>query len=166
MTLPRWNPSVTLSPREARVRKRVGKKRKLFGFLCDHRRELFDEDFQAQLEQMYRDTGAGKDPVPPALLAMALLLQGYSKASDSDAVELAACDARWQLVLDCLGNDEAPFSQGALFNFRERLIAHDMDRKLLERTRELAKRTGAESLRALRERGMSAAELKGELGFD
>jgi glutamyl-Q tRNA(Asp) synthetase len=32
--------------------------------------------------------------------------------------------------------------------------------------RRLAKRTGAESLRALRERGMSAEELKGELGFD
>ena len=143
MTLPRWNPPVTLSAREARTRKRVGKKRKLFGFLCDHRRELFDEDFQAELEQMYRDTGAGKDPVPPALLAMALLLQGYAKSSDSDAVELAVCDARWQLVLGCLGSDEAPFSQGALFNFRERLIAHDMDRKLLDRTRELAKRTGA-----------------------
>ncbi|NVB42258.1 transposase [Pseudenhygromyxa sp. WMMC2535] len=143
MTLPRWNPPVTLSPREARIRKRVGKKRKLFGFLCDHRLELFDDDFQAELEQMYRDTGAGKNPMPPALLAMALLLQGYSNASDSEAVELAACDARWQLVLGCLGCDDPPFSQGALFNFRERLIAHDMDRKLLERTRELAKRTGA-----------------------
>lgn len=32
--------------------------------------------------------------------------------------------------------------------------------------RRLAKRTGAESLRTLRERGMSAADLKGELGFD
>ncbi|NVB37200.1 IS1182 family transposase [Pseudenhygromyxa sp. WMMC2535] len=143
MTLPRWNPPVTLSPREARIRKRVGKKRKLFGFLCDHRLELFDDDFQAELEQMYRDTGAGKNPMPPALLAMALLLQGYSNASDSEAVELAACDARWQLVLGCLGCDDPPFSQGSLFNFRERLIAHDMDRKLLERTRELAKRTGA-----------------------
>lgn len=143
MTRSRWKPPVTLSPREARIRKRVGKKRKLFGFLCDHRLELFDDDFQAELEQMYRDTGAGKDPVPPALLAMALLLQGYSNASDAEAVELAACDVRWQLVLGCLGSDEAPFSQGALFNFRERLIAHDMDRKLLERTRELAQRTGA-----------------------
>lgn len=143
MTRPRWNPPVTLSPSEARIRARVGKKRKLFGFLCDHRHELFDDDFQAELEAMYRDTGAGKEPVPPALLAMAVLLQGYSSASDSEAVELAACDARWQLVLGCLGSDDAPFSQGALFNFRERLIAHDMDRKLLERTRELAKRTGA-----------------------
>ncbi len=143
MTLPRWNPPVALSSREARIRKRVSKKRKLFGFLRDHRHELFDDGFQAELEQMYRDTGAGKDPVPPALLAMALLLQGYSSASDSEAVELAACDARWKLVLDCLDRDETPFSQGALFNFRERLIAHDMDRKLLERTRELAKQTGA-----------------------
>jgi len=143
MTLPRWNPPVALSSREARIRKRVSKKRKLFGFLRDHRHELFDDGFQAELEQMYRDTGAGKDPVPPALLAMALLLQGYSSASDSEAVELAACDARWKLVLDCLDCDETPFSQGALFNFRERLIAHDMDRKLLERTRELAKQTGA-----------------------
>ena len=45
MTLPRWTPPITQSSREARIRKRVGKKRKLFGFLCDHRRELFDEDF-------------------------------------------------------------------------------------------------------------------------
>jgi hypothetical protein len=143
MTLLRWNPAEPLSPREARIRKRVGKKRKLFSFLCDYRRELFDDDFQTQLEAMYRDDGSGKECVPPALLAMALLLQGYSKASDSEAVELAACDARWQLVLGCLGSDDAPFSQGTLFNFRERLIAHDMDRKLLERTRDLARRTGA-----------------------
>ena len=143
MTLSRWNPSVSLSAREARIRKRVGKKRKLFGFLCDYRHELFDDEFQAQLEAMYRDDGSGKEAVPPALLAMAVLLQGYSKASDSEAVELAACDSRWQLVLACVGQDDAPFSQGTLFNFRERLISHDMDRVLLERTRELARRSGA-----------------------
>lgn len=143
MTIPRWTPPVALSAREARVRKRVGKKRKLFGFLRDHRHELFDEAFQAELEGMYRQTGSGKAPVPPALLAMAVLLQGYSQASDSEAVELAACDTRWQLVLGCLGDEDSPFSQGALYDFRQRLIAHDMDRRLLERTRELAKQTGA-----------------------
>jgi hypothetical protein len=152
MTLPRWNPPTTLSTREARVRKRVGSKRKLFGFLCDHRHELFDEEFQDELERMYRDSGAGKDPVAPALLAMALLLQGYSKASDAEAVELAACDARWQLVLGCLGDEDAPFSQGALFYFRQRLIDHDMDRVLLERTRELAKQTGAFDFKQLPKR--------------
>jgi hypothetical protein len=143
MTIPRWNPPVAKSAQEAGIYKRVTKKRKLFSFLRDHRHELFDDEFQAELEEMYRRTGAGKNPVPPALLAMTLLLQCYSQASDAEAVELAACDLRWQLVLGCLGGEGAPFSQGVLFDFRQRFIAHDMDRKLLERTRELAKRTGA-----------------------
>ncbi len=143
MTIPRWNPPVAKSAREARVYNRTTKKRKLFSFLRDHRHELFDDEFQAELEEMYRQTGAGKNPVPPALLAMALLLQCYSQASDAEAVELAACDLRWQLVLGCLGSEDAPFSQGELFDSRQRFIAHDMDRKLLERARELAKRTGA-----------------------
>ena len=56
--------------------KRLVRTRKLFGFLRTHRGELFDDAFQAELESMYRDTGAGKDPVAPALLAMVVLLQG------------------------------------------------------------------------------------------
>ena len=88
---------------------------------------------------MYRDTGAGKEPVPPALLAMALVLQGYLGMSDFDAVESSVFDARWQMVLDRLGETEPAFSQGALQAFRERLIANDMDRRLLERTIELAR---------------------------
>jgi hypothetical protein len=39
--------------------------------------------------------------------------------------------------------EEPPFSQGALQAFRERLIAKDMDGRLLERTVELAKKTKA-----------------------
>ncbi len=49
-----------------------------------HRHEIFDDDFQAELESTYRDTGAGSEPVPPAQLAMALLLQGYLGLSDAD----------------------------------------------------------------------------------
>jgi hypothetical protein len=75
------------------------------------------------------------------MLAMALLLQSYVGVSDAEAVELTVVDLRWQMVLDCLGSQEPAFSQGTLFDFRERLIAHDMDRRLLERTRELAHRT-------------------------
>jgi hypothetical protein len=74
---------------------------------------------------------------------MATLLQAYANVSDAEAVDLSVVDARWQMVLDVLGADEAPFSQGALQAFRERLIAHDMDRRLLERTVELAKETAA-----------------------
>jgi hypothetical protein len=65
----------------------------------------------------------------------------YLRVSDADAVALSVADARWQLVLDCLGAKEPSFSQGGLQRFRERLIANDMDRRLLERTIEVAKRT-------------------------
>lgn len=143
MTIPRWTPPVPISTREKRILSRVRKRRRLFAFLREHRHELFDEAFQRELEAMYRQTGSGKKPVPPALLAMVLLLQAYEGVSDAEAVECAAFDARWQLVLDCLGCEHPPFSQGALHDFRQRLIAHEMDRRLLDRTRELAKQTKA-----------------------
>lgn len=130
----RWMPKVELTKREQMMMKRLTRVRALFGFLRLHRHELFDAAFQDQLAEMYRDTGAGDEPHPPAMLCMALLLQGYIGASDAEAVELAVMDLRWQMVLDCLGTDEPPFSQGALQTFRERLIAHAMDRVLLEKS--------------------------------
>jgi hypothetical protein len=90
---------------------------------------------------MYRATGAGSEPVAPALLCMGLLLQAYTGVSDAEAVELTIVDARWQLVLDCLGADSPLFSQGTLAQFRARLIGAGLDRRLLERSLELAKQT-------------------------
>ncbi|MGC3996524.1 MAG: transposase [Anaeromyxobacter sp.] len=137
----RWKPNREPTKQEQFILKRLETKRKLFGFLRRHRHELFDDQFQGERETMYRDTGAGSDPRPPAQLAMALLLQGYLGLSDADAVEAAVMALRWQMVLGCLGATEPPFSQGALQAFRERLIAHDMDRRLLDRTVELARAT-------------------------
>ncbi len=137
----RWNPKRETTRQEDFLLKRLQRSRKLFGFLRRHRHELFDEAFQAELESMYRNTGAGEDPVPPALLGMVVLLQSYLGTSDAEAVELSVVDLRWQMVLGCLGATEPPFSQGALPMFRDRLIAHDMDHRLLERTIELARAT-------------------------
>jgi hypothetical protein len=141
MGIKRWAPRRDYTKREQFILKRLRRTRKLFAFLRDHRHELFDEGFQTKLESMYRDTGAGKDPIAPGLMAMAMLLQGYLGVSDAEAVELTVVDLRWQMVLDRLGAEEPAFSQGALQAFRERLIAHDMDRELLERTVELARQT-------------------------
>jgi hypothetical protein len=138
----RWTPPVKLSPQEKMLMKRLTRVRKLFGFLREHRHELFDDAFQESLESMYRDTGAGDPPNPPALLCMVVLLQGYVGASDAEAVELSLVDLRWQMVLDCLGAATPPFSQGGLQAFRERMIAHEMDRALLDRTVKLV-RSGA-----------------------
>src|SRR5215217_4133984 len=149
MTIARWTPPVTLTRQEQFLLKRLGRVRKLLGFLRVHRHELFDDVFQADLASMYRTTGAGKDALPPAMMAMAMLVQGYLGISDAEMIELTVVDLRVQMVLGCLGAEEPPFSQGALQDFRERLIAADMDRRLLERTVELAKRTKAFDYRKL-----------------
>jgi hypothetical protein len=137
----RWNPPREPSQQEEILLKRLRRTRKLFAFLRQHRHELFDDAFQTELEGMYRQTGAGAAPVPPALLCMALLLQGYLRISDAEAVEMTIVDMRWQMVLNCLGATAPAFSQGALQNFRERLIGAELDRRLLERTVELARDT-------------------------
>ena len=130
----RWKPRIEMTKKEQLIMKRLGRVRALFGFLREKRHVLFDDAFQDRLEEMYRQTGAGDEPHAPAFLCMVVLLQGYIGASDAEAVELSVMDRRWQLVLDCLDAEEPPFSQGALQAFRERMIAHDMDRVLLERT--------------------------------
>ena len=59
-------------------------------------------------------------------------------------------DRRWQLVLDCLDPETPPVSKGPLVTFRQRLIAQPLDRRLLERTVELAAPRGAFGPRQLR----------------
>ena len=144
-----WSPPIEASPAEEKILARC-KKAKLFVFLRRHRHELFDDAFQRELAAAYPERSWGKSPVPPALLAMVTILQAATGTSDEDAVELAVFERRWQMLFGCLDAEKAPFSQGTLFNFRQRLIAHDLDRRLLERTVELARKTGAFSPKALR----------------
>ncbi len=59
-------------------------------------------------------------------------------------------DKRWQMVLDCLGAEHPPFSRGTLFHFRLRLIVHNLDKTLLDRTVALAEQTGGFGARQLR----------------
>lgn len=142
MAIDSWNPPQACTPQEERMLSRMKRTGKLFAFLRRHRHQLFDEGFQQELASMYRDTGAGQEPKAPALMAMAMLLQGYAGTSDAETVEMTLVELRWQMVLDCLGSQEPAFSQGAFQAFRQRMIQHDMDRRLLERTVELARQSG------------------------
>ncbi len=141
----RWKPAIECSAREQRLLKLAGRSRKLFVFLREHRHEVFDDGFQAELESMYRQSGQGESPQPPGLMCMGLLLQAYLQTSDAEAVRLSASDSCWRMVLGTLnsGDDEPAFSQGGLQQFRDRLISCDMDRRLLERTLEVAGQTGS-----------------------
>ena len=145
-----WNPPIALSAEEQTIAARTRKARKFFVFLRECRHELLDADFQNTLTQSYSPGSGGYEPVEAGLLALATLLQAYCHVGDRDAVELTVMDKRWQMVLDCLGAEHPPFSQGTLFNFRMRLIAHNLDKTLLDRTVALAEQTGGFGARQLR----------------
>jgi hypothetical protein len=145
-----WNPPIALTPEEQKIAARTRKARKFFVFLRERRHELLDATFQDTLAATYSAEPGGKEPVEAGMLALATLLQAYCHVGDRDAVELTVMDKRWQLVLDCLGAELPPFSQGTLFNFRMRLIAHNLDKILLERTVALAEQTGGFGARQLR----------------
>ena len=140
MRPPLWQPAQALSRLEQAVMRRI-RRAKLFVFLRVQRHAIFDVAFQEELATLYDDRPKGHPPVPPALLALVTLLQAYTGAGDAEAVEATVMDRRWQLVLDCLDCTDAPFSQGTLVAFRGRLIAADLDRRLIERTVAIAAQT-------------------------
>src|SRR2546428_2202773 len=145
-----WNPPIALTSEEQKIAARTRKTRKFFVFLREHRHEILDADFQHMLARSSRQEPGGQEPVDAGLLALATLLQAYCHVGDRDAVELTVMDKRWQLVLDCLGAEQPPCSQGTLCNFRMRRIAHDLDKTLLDRTVALAEQTGGFGARQLR----------------
>src|SRR5213080_1745865 len=144
-----WQPPVELSQTEEQIVKKI-RKAKLFVFLRKHRHELLDEAFQQELANLYRPAERGQPPVAPAVLALALILEAYTGVSDDEVIEASVMDRRWQLVLDCLDTENPPFSKGTLIAFRKRLSEANMDRRLIERTIEVAKETGAFGVGPLR----------------
>ena len=144
-----WQPPVAPSAAEQAIIKRI-RRAKLFVFLREVRHELFSEAFQAELATLYQNSSLGQPPIPPAQLALATILQAYTGVSDDEVIEATTMDRRWQLVLDCLDCREPPFSKGTLVAFRQRLIGQQMDRRLVERTIELAAQKGAFGSRQLR----------------
>ena len=121
-----WNPPIVLTAEEQNIATRTRKTRKFFVFLREHRHELLDADFQHTLANSSSPEPGGHEPVEAGPLALATLLQAYCHVGDRDAVELTVMDKRWQMVLDCLGAEHPPCSQGTLLNFRMRLMASIM----------------------------------------
>ncbi|WP_100897519.1 hypothetical protein [Nostoc flagelliforme] len=81
MRPPYWNPPIELSEAEQVIISGI-KKAKLFIFLRHNRHHLFNEEFQTTLATMFKDSTVGQCPVPPALLALALILQAYTGVSN------------------------------------------------------------------------------------
>jgi transposase len=127
---------------ERPIIKRI-RRAKLFVFLRHHRHELFPDAFQQELATLSKESLQGSPPVPPAQLALAPILQASTRVSDDEVMEVTTMDRRWQMVLNGLDSASAPCRKGTLVALRHRLIAQQMDRRLLERTVESAAASGA-----------------------
>ena len=137
-----WNPPIALTSEEQTIAARPRKTRTFFVFRRAHRHELLDADLQKTLAPSYRPEPGGPAPVAAGLLALATLWQAYCHGGDRDAVALTVRDTRWQMVLDGRGAEPPPCRQGPLSNCRMRLMAHDLDQTLRDRTVAWAETTG------------------------
>src|SRR5499433_1118155 len=137
MRPPPWHPPIDLSTAEQTIIRRI-RLAKLLVLLRQHRHTLCSDPFQEEWATLYKDQPQGHPPVPPAQLALATLLQAYTGVSDDEVIEATTMDRRWQLVLDCLEAEEPPFSKATPQAFRQHLLATNGDRRLIERTLEVA----------------------------
>ena len=104
-----WQPPVELSEQEELIVKRI-RRAKLFVFLRYHRHELLDEAFRAANEQAcIRQANEADRPLfrrnwhgPP-------FCKPTQESRMMRVIEAMLMDRRWQLVLDCLDTDQAPF---------------------------------------------------------
>lgn len=71
-----WHPPIELSAQEQSIVKRI-KRAKLFTFLRQYRHQIFDDEFQEELNKLYGDSSKGQPPIPPAQLALTTILQAY-----------------------------------------------------------------------------------------
>jgi transposase len=137
-----WKPPMAWSAAEPPRAARTRKARTFFVLLRECRHERLDADFQPTLTNSESPGSGGHEPVEAGLLALATLGQAYGHVGDRDAVELTVLDKRWQLVRECRGAAQPPFSQGTLGHCRMRRIAHNLDKTLLDRPVALAEHPG------------------------
>ena len=144
-----WTPPIALTLEEQKIVARTRKTRKFFVFLRERRHELLDADFQQTLEQSYSAEPGGKAPVEPGMLALATLWQAYCHVGDRDAVDSPSWTSagRWCGIVSVLSSP--PSARGRCSTF-VCVIAHHLDKTLLERTVALAEQTGGFGTRQLR----------------
>jgi transposase len=108
-----------------------------FALLAEHGdRIVRDEDFAACYSQRM-----GRPSIPPSQLAKVLLMQYRTGASDEQAMECVAWDLRWKVALG-LPVDHEGWHPTSLTKFRARLLLHELERVVLERTLEIAGELG------------------------
>jgi SRSO17 transposase len=101
MRPPLWHPLVELPATEQAIIRRI-RRTKLFVFLPYQRHVLLSESFQYKLGTLHKDGLQSHPPVPPASLALATLLQAYSRVSADEVIEATMIALQRRLNIDTL----------------------------------------------------------------
>ena len=111
----------------------------VYAEISDESFRLFDDEDFAFLYTLDRR----RPSCPPALLAVARLLQHHARISDAEVVERCRYDLRWKVALDLdLASTEAPFAKSTFQLFRTRLTLHEREGLVFERSVALAREKG------------------------
>jgi IS5 family transposase len=109
----------------------------VFGFLADHRGELFPDEAFADLFP----SGTGRPSIPVEVIASVLVLQTLHDLSDREAVEALRCDIRWKVACGLALTDEG-FDPSTLVYWRRRLAASSAPHRIWDAVKTVIEATG------------------------
>ena len=109
----------------------------MYGFLADHRRELFPEAMFADLFP----SGRGRPSVPAEVVATVMVLQALEGLSDRDAVAALRTNIAWKVAAG-LALDDAGFHYTVLTYWRTRLRDSDAPQRINDAVRAVIDATG------------------------
>jgi IS5 family transposase len=109
----------------------------MFGFLAEHRGELFsDEDYADLFAQ-----GVGRPSLPATRMAAVLTLQVLHDLSDRECAEAVRCDLRWKVACGLSLLDEG-FDPSSLTYWRKRIARSQRPHRINDAVRRVVESTG------------------------
>jgi hypothetical protein len=109
----------------------------VYGFLAEHRREVFPDGLFADLFP----SGRGRPSVPAEVIASVLVLQTLQDLSDAEAMDALRCDLRWKVACG-LPIDHAGFHPTTLTVWRNRLRGSARPQRIFDAVRTVIDQTG------------------------
>jgi IS5 family transposase len=109
----------------------------VYGFLADHRRELFSDELFADLFP----SGRGRPSVPADVVATVMVLQALEGLSDREAAHQLACNIAWKVAAG-LSLTDPGFHPTVLTLWRTRLRASDRPERIFAAVRAVIAQTG------------------------
>jgi hypothetical protein len=108
----------------------------MFGFLADHRAEVFPDEQYADLF-----SAVGRPSLPATRMAAVMVLQALHGLSDRECAEAVRCDLRWKVACGLSLLDEG-FDPSSLVYWRHRIAKSQRPHRINDAVRQVIEATG------------------------